>query len=660
MGYINRGRALRVAFVMFALLCVPLFAQEPPPFLAAYLEGKAYILLTEMPRRMIGFNIYREEKGEFKKLNSEPVRPVKDPILFREIVGDDYEWVKNAVNAENELQTLRRVVGDPGTGFAISLASLGVARATGRLFVDTSIVEGKRYKYRIAYLDFDGEEFLKRDESMKMTVVRPQPPERIKLTPDDGRVRIDWDYPPYSGKAEDITSGFNIYRKAEDEKEAKKINRVLVLRQEGELYRIDREVINGVGYTYYITAVDFIKRESKPSKEAFARPVDKTPPLIPEGVETTEEEGRIIVSWKMNLELDLSHYDIYRSTSPHGDFEKINKTPIQKDKPIYTDTDVVYGITYFYEIKAIDLSGNESILSGAKTGHSKDLTPPSPPMDIRYEVKEHTVNLNWKAPKDPGLLGYYVYRGDERDKLVRIVGEPIGKDTLKFFDPGYRGRGLWPGKTYYYAVSALDLALNESEKTLVDVKIPDDVPPLAPLTVYAKTTSDGKIRVEWQSSPSPDVTNYRIYRGEKEVKPLLLKEVGKGVFSWLDEGVEKGKEYFYQISAVDSVGNEGERTKKFSVISRDTDYPPPPTGVKAVVTDKRVVVSWDRMEIEDLAGYNVYRSDMETGVFQKLNEEIIKTTEFMDKNGKEGFYYRVSSLDTSGNENRTARPVRAR
>jgi len=660
MGYMHRGRALRVISAVFVLLCTPLYAQEPPPFLAAYSEGKAYILLTEMPRRTIGFNIYREEKGEFKRLNSEPVRPVKDPILFREIVGDDYEWVKNAVNAENEFQTLRRVVGDPGTGFAISLASLGVARATGRLFVDTSVVEGKRYKYRIAYLDFDGEEFLKKDESVKMVEITPQPPKEIKLTPDDGRVRIDWDYPPYSGKADDITSGFNIYRKAEDEKEAKRINRVLVLRQEGELYRIDREVINGIGYTYYLTAVDFIKRESKPSKEAFARPEDKTPPLIPEGVETIEEEGKITISWKMNLELDLSYYDICRSTSPHGDFEKINKVSIPKDKPIYIDTNVVYGVTYFYGVKAVDLSGNESILSGAKTGHSKDLTPPPPPMDIGYEVKEHTVNLNWKAPKEPGLLGYYVYRGDERDKLVRIVGEPIGKDTLKFFDPGYRGRGLWPGKTYYYAVSAVDLALNESERALVDVKIPDDVPPLVPLTVYAKTTSDGKIRVEWPSSPSPDATNYRVYRGEKEGESILLKEVGKEVFSWLDESVEKGKKYFYQISAVDSVGNEGEKTKKFSVISRDTDYPPPPTGVKAVVTEERVAISWDRIEIEDFAGYNVYRSDMETGVFQKLNEEIIKGLKFVDRDAKEGFYYRVTSLDTSGNENKTGKPVRAR
>lgn len=659
MVYIHLRRALGVAFTIFALLCVPVFAQEtPPPFLAAYTEGRTYILLADIPRGMAGFNIYCKKAKEFEKLNTEPIRPVKDPLMFREVLGEDYPWVAKAVKAANELQTLRRIQGDPGTGFAISLASLRVAAASGRLFVDTTAVKGKTWVYRVAYLDYGGKEFASKQLKVLLAEVRPDSPKGVKLEAGDGKVKVSWVYLSYTGKPKDITTGFNIYRRKEGEKKFVRINPLTILRQEGRLYRTDREVENGVDHTYYVTAVDFAGRESKPSGKQVARPKDLTPPLIPEGIKTIPDEGKITIVWKMNLELDLSHYNIYRSTSVTGEFSKINTAPIPGDKPSFIDTNVRYG-SYFYKVQATDKNGNKGKLSGSVSGRCKDLTPPSPPTDITYKVKEHTVSLSWKPPVDPGLSGYYVYRGDKQERLIRIAKEPIEKDDLSFVDLGYRGRGLWPGKTYYYGVSALDEAMNESKINSIPVEIPDDVAPIAPATCYAKTTPEGKVKVEWQSSLSLDVASYRIYRGQKGGKPLRLQEVGKEVRSYLDQAVEKGQEYFYAVSGVDSVNNEGEKTEKVFVTVKDRDLPPPPTGVKAIVTEKGVTITWVPIKIEDLAGYCVYRSDMRTGVFEKLNKELITETKFLDREGKAGLYYRVTSLDTSGNENRRAKPVRA-
>ena len=650
MGYI---RALTVASLV---LCTRALAQRtPPPFLAAYTQGRAYILLTEMPGGTAGFNIYCKRGKKFERLNGEPIRPVKDPLVFREVLGEDYRWVARAVKAKNPLQTLRRIEGDPGTGFAMSLASLRVAAASGRLFVDTTAVEGKTW-YRVAYLDYRGREFASREVKVKLEEARPGPPEDLKLEAGDGRVKVSWDYPPYTGRPEDIAVGFNIYRRREGEDNFMRINPLIVLRQEGKLYRFDRKVENGTTYTYYVTAVDFVGRESRPSKREVARPKDLTPPLIPEGIRAISEEGRITIVWRMNLELDLSHYDIYRSTSPTGSFSKINPEPIPGDRPSFVDTDVRYG-AYFYKVRAVDRSGNEGKLSGAVYARCKDLTPPPPPTDISYEVTEHKVSLSWKPPPDPSLLGYYVYRGDREDRLIRLSGEPLGEPS--FLDPGYRGRGLIPGRTYYYGVSALDEAMNESEISSIPVRIPDDVPPVAPPSCRARTTAEGKVKVRWQPSPSPDVVLYRIYRAEEGKEPSLLKEVGGEVLLYLDRDVERGRKYIYSVSAVDSVGNEGRRSEEFSVVARDSDPPPVPTGVDAVVTDRGVLVTWHGVEVEDLAGYYVYRSDMRTGVFRKLNREAIRKAEFLDEEGEEGFYYKVTSLDTSGNENRRARAVRA-
>lgn len=66
-----------------------------------------------------------------------------------------------------------------------------------------------------------------------------------------------------------------------------------------------------------------------------------------------------------------------------------------------------------------------------------------------------------------------------------------------------------------------------------------------------------KIELEW--SFEEDIANFRIYRAtEPNVEHSdFYKEVGD-VSSYTDSSVEKGKTYYYKISAVDEAGNEGD------------------------------------------------------------------------------------------------------
>ncbi|MCD6088035.1 MAG: hypothetical protein J7K11_08755 [Candidatus Hydrothermae bacterium] len=649
------GLALGVG--MIALLSAE--AGEPPPFLVAYRSDTAYILVTEIPRYCEGFDIYREVGGNWKKLNEKLVVPVRDPLMFRTALEDDYYWVKKALKAEDEVQVARRLLGDPGVGFAFSLASLNVAGATGRLFIDAGVKRG-RQRYRIIFRDLRGKEMGKIEEKVKLQEMLPEPPDKPELKEGDGYVRIKWDYPPHSGRPEEATVTFNIYRKARGEKEFIRINKVPVMRQKGGMIREDRKVENGIEYTYYIKARDFTGREGPPSPKAKAVPRDLTPPLIPEGLKAEGEEGRIVLTWNMNVDLDLSHYYVLRSTEPSENFVRINKKPVPGDKPRYVDSDVKYGIQYFYKVVAVDKSGNESKPSGAVAARSKNLTPPPPPGDVRYEFEGRKVRLTWKKPDDEGLLGYRIYRGKSPEKAMLIVGEPIPPDTLYYLDLGYRRKGLAPGRTYFYAVTAIDQARNESEKKFLSVKIPDDVPPEPPLSVDTKALADGTIKIRWGVSASPDVAFYRIYRKIKDGKPSQIGEVSAASYEFVDSSVEKGRSYYYAVSAVDSAGNESCRTDFIAEFARDFAPPPPPAGVKITVTEKGVEIRWEKVSVDDLLGYNVYRSDLPTGVFERLNDRPLRAEKFIDREGRKGLYYRITSLDTSGNESKRARAYRAR
>ncbi|MDI6793474.1 MAG: hypothetical protein QME81_11520 [bacterium] len=639
--------------------------KEALPFLAAATENKAYIVLLKSPGEMEGFNIYRKgsKDKEFVKLNEEPVTAVRDPLVFRDILGDDYDWVERAVKGEDEFMTLRRIKRDPGTMVVLSLASLKVAQALGRLWIDEPVEIGKEYRYRVAYLNLEGEEFEQAEQAVRLKEIKPSPSPEIKAEAGDSQVKVSWEYPAYKGKPEDMVVGFNIYRQAgsarqgEGEESFKKINRVLIMRQEEHFYQTDETAVNEITYTYYMTAVDLIGRESAPSDTVAARPVDTTPPRMPTGVKTIPEEGRIIVVWDMNLELDLDHYNIFKAYSLQDNFVQLNKEPIPGDKPEWVDEDVTVQRQAFYKIQAVDKKGNAGTMSNAMSGLPKDTQPPGPPVELSFEVKERKVYLSWQPPEDKDVMGYYIYRGETKDRFMRIT--PTTCKELEFADKGYEEKGHWPGKTFYYGVTSVDYALNESEKQVMEVLIPDDEPPLSPAAIYANTTKEGQIKIGWQPSMSLDAAGYKLYR-EKEGEELKLLEAFEGkVYSYLDAEVEKGKRYGYQVTAIDRFENESEPTDRAYAVPSDIVPPPAPGEITAIATDEGVNIQWKEVDIDDLSGYNVYRSDYHSGIYERLNQEILSKPGFLDEKGKAGHYYRVTTIDTSGHENDRVRPVKA-
>jgi fibronectin type 3 domain-containing protein len=72
------------------------------------------------------------------------------------------------------------------------------------------------------------------------------------------------------------------------------------------------------------------------------------------------------------------------------------------------------------------------------------------------------------------------------------------------------------------------------------------------------------VSLYWPLNPEPDVVGYNIYRSEVESAPAgqwikLTPQLHKTA-SFRDERVMVGKQYFYQITAVDSFGNESPRS----------------------------------------------------------------------------------------------------
>ncbi len=85
---------------------------------------------------------------------------------------------------------------------------------------------------------------------------------------------------------------------------------------------------------------------------------DITPPAAPTGLAATAGNETVSLDWNDNGEPDMNGYNVYRSTTSGSDYGQINSSLLGSSD--YIDDTVTNGIPYYYVVKAVDVSDNES------------------------------------------------------------------------------------------------------------------------------------------------------------------------------------------------------------------------------------------------------------------------------------------------------------
>ena len=95
----------------------------------------------------------------------------------------------------------------------------------------------------------------------------------------------------------------------------------------------------------------------------------------------------------------------------------------------------------------------------------RDVFPPAAPTGLEITIIPATnqapayIELSWAISPEGDLAGYSVYRSEGED----APGERVSTEILP--SPTFRDISVLPGRRYYYRVSALDRAGNESPKS---------------------------------------------------------------------------------------------------------------------------------------------------------------------------------------------------
>ncbi len=131
----------------------------------------------------------------------------------------------------------------------------------------------------------------------------------------------------------------------------------------------------------------------------------------------------------------------------------------------FRDAHFEFGKTYLYTVRNVAQFGADSVESADSVPAvvtPRDVFPPAAPTGLEAAIIPATpeapayVELSWAISPEGDLAGYYVYRSDAED----TPGERVSAEILP--SPTFRDMSVLPGRRYYYRVSAVDRAGNES------------------------------------------------------------------------------------------------------------------------------------------------------------------------------------------------------
>jgi fibronectin type 3 domain-containing protein len=355
---------------------------------------------------------------------------------------------------------------------------------------------------------------------------------------------------------EENIAGYRIYRSSDLSQPFQLITEELLQAESG--FFLDTTIVGGFSYFYYVTVVDIAGNESAEGSVAMARVLDLFAPPQPFGLtaEFNTQTRNVELSWQTEtLSENFETFVIMRrreDVANPGAFSRVNPDLLTETSFIDLggeDAGFLEGAKYRYVV----FSSSRAKIHSDTTAIVLNIpivTAPEAPLGVRaVNDNGFRIHLNWGAVSSRNLEKYSVYRKKKGDDSFRLLLDaPI---TTRFI----RDEQVEIGNTYIYAVTATDIAGNQSDFSVPDTVFFRNYTPPASVRNIQAAVRDEVVELRWDRVATDDFLGYKVYRSG----------IPTGIFEPLHEGLLKdtrfidlsgNAEMWYRVQAVDTSGNE--------------------------------------------------------------------------------------------------------
>ncbi|MBU0713667.1 VCBS repeat-containing protein, partial [bacterium] len=266
-------------------------------------------------------------------------------------------------------------------------------------------------------------------------------------------------------------------------------------------------------------------------------------PAAPSGLTTSETDSNATFSWNKSTDTETPQngltYNLYVSTTPGGCQVKSPmaenssgyRKVVQLGNVNHCNSYTLKGLpdgNYYWSVQSID----NTFAGSAFSPEASFTIPISPavPQNLTVTPGNQRITLRWDQNTESDLVKYRIYQ-DTSSPVSTLIDSVVGSPPDTF----YVDDGLINGQTYYYRITAVDGAGNESDYSIEVYGIPTDdlfTDINAELIrIYAGDADWGDYDNDCDmdlllSGISPDVAVTKIYRND-----------GNGIFTDINAGI---------------------------------------------------------------------------------------------------------------------------
>ena len=472
----------------------------------------------------------------------------------------------------------------------------------------------------------------------------PSAPQYLYTDPGLKKVTLRW-----TANSENDIVGYIIYRR-DDLTSYVKINTALVVTNT----YVDTDVVRGTNYYYKVTAMDRAGNESGYSSEARGTPPSENTEAEPNddfaSANPLSSNCTIVANINPIGEADFFRIDLlgtgklsltlFSSLSPdyttHLVLYDQNHNLLRDEFNTQNNTveisrDVDQPESFYIQVLSVgsgtgaytySLNVNFNSFSFTDFGDTPD--PFSPNGDGRKDASNIKANLS--APGN--------WRIDVKDSQNNIVRTYTGSgaEINQAWDGNNSSAVVVADGAYAYTISAKEQS-NGTEAAPVNGEVTlDTLGPAVAITSPADNsmTTQNNITVNYTVDGQARSENRTLAEGSNTIT----------------------------ITVYDEAGNA---TSRSIHVTLDTTPPETPQQLSAEPGDESVMLSWIANSETDLAGYNIYRSQVSGSGYLKLNSLLVSAVAYQDTglvNGADYFYV-ATAVDNAGHESAYSNETKA-